>query len=58
MVKKSEQAFVLILELQQFTEYIEDIEIGMQFTRLGVFNPKFLKNDNLVEVSSNKLLRI
>jgi len=44
--------------LQQFTEYIEDIELGLQLTRLGTFNPKLLKHDLLTHVNSEKLLNI
>jgi len=44
--------------LQQFTEYIEDIELGLQLTRLGTFNPKLLKHDSLIHVNSEKLLNI
>jgi len=37
--EEHQQIAVLIFNLQQFTEYIEDIELGMRLPRLGVFNP-------------------
>lgn len=49
---------LLVFNLQQFTEYIEDIELGMQLTRLGIFNPKLLRHDPLSHVNSEKLLNI
>jgi len=49
---------LIIFNLQQFTEYIEDIELGLQLTRLGIFNPKLLKHDLLIHVNSEKLLNI
>jgi len=46
-----------LFNLQQSTTvYIEDIEHGMQLTRLGIFNPKLLKHDLLTHISSEKLL--
>jgi len=38
--ERERQVNVLILSLQHFTEYIKDIELGMMFTKLGIFNPK------------------
>jgi len=49
---------LIIFKLQQFTEYIEDIELGLQLTRLGKFNPKLLKHYSLIHVNSEKLLNI
>jgi len=49
---------LIIFNLQQFTEYIEDIELGLQLTRLGIFNPKLLKHDLLIHVNSEKLLYV
>jgi len=43
--ERDQQVSVLIFNLQHFTEYVEDIELGMQMTRLGLFNPKLLKHD-------------
>lgn len=31
-------------------------ELGMQLTRLGLFNPKLLKHDTLTHINSEKLL--
>jgi len=45
-------------QLEQFTEYIEDIELSLQLTRLGIFNPKLLKHDLLTHVNSEKLLYV
>jgi len=56
--EQHQQIVVLIFNLQQFTEYIEDIELGMQLTRLGIFNPKLLKHDYLKHVISEKMLKI
>jgi len=39
-VEKEQQASVLIFNLQNFTEYVEDIDLGMQLTRLRLLNPK------------------
>jgi len=49
---------LIIFNLQQFTEYIEDIELSLQLTRLGIFNPKLLKHDLLTHVNSEKLLYV
>lgn len=49
---------ILLFNLQQFTEYIEDIKLGMQLTRLGIFNPKLLKHDYLTNVNSEKVPNI
>jgi len=57
-MEQHQQIAVLIFNLQQFTEYIEDIELGMQLTRLGIFNPKLLKHDYLKHVNSEKMLKI
>nr|AAC33319.1 envelope protein [Drosophila virilis] len=54
--QKGKKLDILIFNLQHFTEYIEDIEMGMQLTRLGIFNPKLLKHDYLLHVNSEKLL--
>lgn len=48
----------LIIFNLQFTDNIEDIELGLQLTRLGIFNPKLLKHDYLTHVNSEKLLNI
>lgn len=56
--ERHQQIAVLIFNLEQFTEYIEDIELGMQLTRLGIFNPKLLKHDYLKHVNSEKMLKI
>lgn len=48
----------LIYELIQFTEYIEDIAMGMQLSRLGLFNPKLLNHDRLENVDSSNILQI
>jgi len=45
--EREQQVSVLLLNLQHFTEYVEDIELGMQMTRLGLFYPKLLKHDYL-----------
>lgn len=55
---ENQRLAILIFNLQEFTEYIEDIELGMQFTRLGIFNPKLLKHDPLKHINSEKLLNI
>jgi len=44
-----------IYELLQFTEYIEDLEMGMQLSRLGLFNPKLLNYDKLDNVNSQNI---
>lgn len=54
--EKSIKLELLIFNLEHFTEYIEDIEMGMQLTRLGIFNPKLLKHNYLNHVDSEKLL--
>lgn len=54
--EKSIKLELLIFNLEHFTEYIEDIEMGMQLTRLGIFNPKLLKHNYLKHVDSEKLL--
>jgi len=46
----------ITFSLQEFTEYIENIELGMQPTRLGIFNPKLLKHSPLLHVNSEKIL--
>jgi len=56
--ERDQQVSVLIFHLQHFTEYVEDIELGMQITRLGLFNPKLLKHDYLKNVNPEKFLRI
>jgi len=56
--ERDQQVSVLILNLQHFTDYVEDIELGMQMTRLGLFNPKLLKHDYLKNMNPEKLLRI
>jgi len=56
--KRDQQVSVLIFNLKHFTEYVEDIELGMQMTRLGLFNPKLLKHDYLKNMNPEKLLRI
>jgi len=56
--EREQQVNVLIFNLQHFTEYVEDIELGMQMTRLGLFNPKLLKHDYLKNMNPEKLLRI
>lgn len=48
----------LVHELLQFTEYIEDIEMGMQLSRLGLFNPKLLNYDKLENVNAKNILSI
>lgn len=48
----------LVYELTQFTEYIEDIAMGMQLSRLGLFNPKLLNYDRLENVDSSNILQI
>jgi len=48
----------LLYELMQFTEYIEDVEMGMQLSRLGLFNPKLLNYDKLENVNSQNILNI
>lgn len=53
-----EMLSLLIFSPQQFAEYIEGIELGMQLTRKGIFNPKLLKHDFLTYVYSEKLLKI
>jgi len=45
---------IITFNLQEFTEYIEDIELGMQLTRLSIFNPKLLKHSPLSHVNSEK----
>jgi hypothetical protein len=58
-LREQEQMLALVIfNLQQFTEYIEDIELGLQLTRLGIFNPKLLRHDSLTHVNSEKLLSI
>jgi len=49
---------LIIFKLQQFSEYIEDIELGLQLTRLGIFNSKLLKHDSLIHVNSEQLFNI
>uniref|UniRef100_V9H1L4 Envelope protein n=2 Tax=Drosophila ananassae TaxID=7217 RepID=V9H1L4_DROAN len=46
----------LVYELMQFIEYIEDLEMGMQLSRLGLFNPKLLNYDKLQNVNSENIL--
>lgn len=48
----------LTYELMQFIEFIEDIEMGMQLSRLGLFNPKLLNYDKLENVNSQNILLI
>jgi len=48
----------LLFELMQFTEYIEDLEMAMQLSRLGLFNPKLLNYDKLENVNSQNILNI
>lgn len=45
-------------ELLQFTEYVEDLEMGMQLSRLGLFNPKLLNYDKLENINSQNILSI
>lgn len=47
----------MLYELIQFTEYIEDIAMGMQLSRLGLFNPKLLNYDKLENVDSSNILQ-
>lgn len=42
----------------QFIEYIEDLEMGMQLSRLGLLNPKLLAYDKLNNVNSQNILLI
>jgi len=44
----------LLYELMLFIEYIEDIEMGMQLSRLGHFNPKLLNYNKLESIDSKK----
>jgi len=48
----------LVYELMQFIEYIKDIEMGMQLSRLGLFNPKLLNYDKLERINSQNILLI
>lgn len=48
----------LTYQLSQFIEYIEDIEMGMQLSRLGLFNPKLLTYDKLDSVNNRNILLI
>jgi len=48
----------LVFNLKHFAEYIEDLEMGMQLARLGIFNPKLLKQDYLTNINSEILLNI
>lgn len=48
----------LVYELMQFIEYIEDIEMGMQLSRLGLFNPKLLNYDQLENINNQNILLI
>jgi len=56
--ERDQQVSVSIFNLKHFTEYVEDIELGMQMTRLGLFIPKLLKHDYLKNMNPEKLLRI
>jgi len=49
---------LLVYNLEHFAEYIEDLEMGMQLARLGIFNPKLLKQDYLTNINSEILLNI
>jgi len=42
----------LLFDLMHFTEYVEDLEMAMQLSRLGLFNPKLLNYDKLENVNS------
>lgn len=45
----------LVYELTQFIEYIEYIAMGMQLSRLGIFNPKLLNCDKLENVDRTNI---
>lgn len=45
-------------ELMQFIEYVEDVEMGMQLSRLGLFNPKWLNYDKLDNVNNRNILLV
>lgn len=57
-IEKDHKISLLIFNIEHFTEYIEDIEMGSQLTRLGIFNPKLLKHDNLGNVNFQNLMDI
>jgi len=50
-----EKLAIITFNLQEFTEYIKDIKLGMQLTRLGIFNPKFIKHNPLSHMNSEKI---
>jgi len=56
--ERDQQVSVLILNLQHFTEHVEDIGLGIQMTRLGLFYPKLFKHDYLKNMNAEKVLKI
>jgi len=55
-IRTEQKINLLIFNIEHFTEYIEDIEMGSQLTRLGIFNPKLLKHDQLGNIHYKNLM--
>lgn len=58
ILEEEKQLNSLIFNIEHFTEYIEDIELSLQLTRLGIFNPKLLKHDQIDHINHEKLMNI
>jgi len=57
--KQEEKALhIFRYSLNMFLEYIEDLQMSLQLTRVGIFNPKILKHEELENINEEKLLSI
>jgi len=54
-IRTEQKINLLIFNIEHFTEYIE---MGSQLTRLGIFNPKLLKHDQLGNIHYKNLMDI